>query len=192
MNPLDFIVPKISFGRPAQPTQPQQPEFDPERLGPKEVYLTWEALSRPAQKFFNPKLVRTFAIIGVVVALFLVILQEYFLIILVASMLFVSQTLAKTPPELIKYEVNSYGIDIEGDIYYWHQMRRFFFYEEEGQRNLAVDLLTGFPGRLFITIRPQDEARIKEIIGQRLQFMEKPPETLLDKTYKSVAGRLNT
>jgi hypothetical protein len=190
MNPLD-LLPKLSFGRPVEAEKPAKTDFDPNRLGPKEVYYTWEALSRPSQKFFNPKLMRTFAIIGVVVALFLIILQEYFLILLVVSMLFVAQTLAKTPPSMVKYELTSYGIEIEGDIYYWHNMRRFFVYEDDGQRHVAVDLLSGFPTRLFLTINPQDEAKVKEVLASKLQFLAAQPETLLDKTYKSVASKFN-
>lgn len=192
MDLLNYFVPKRSVQQPFQPqTQTGQPqaEFDPTRLGPKESYFVWSAPGRAIHKGYNEKLMRTFAIIGVFVALFLVILQEYLLILVVVSMIFVGHVLAKTPPEDSKFELSSYGVSIDDQTYYWHELRRFFFFNQDGYKVLAIDLINGFPSRLFLTINEADLSKIQEILGQRLQFLESVPETLLDKTYKSVSSK---
>src|SRR3989344_6932713 len=130
MNLIDFFIVKgLMKQRPQQ--QSAQSEFDPSRLGPKDIYMAWQAAGRPVQQFGSQKMTRSFAVIGVVIALFLVILQEYFLILVVASLIFVSQVLAKTPPETTSYEISSYGITIDGVVYYWHDLRRFFFFNRD-------------------------------------------------------------
>jgi hypothetical protein len=144
------------------------------------------------QQFGNKKMTRSFAIIGVVVALFLVILQEYFLILVVASLIFVSQVLAKTPPENASYEISSYGITIDDRLYYWPELRRFFFFNHEEHSGIAVDMVSGFPTRLFLTLEPAQHNTAKDILIQHLQFLESEPETLLDRTYKSVTDKFTS
>lgn len=188
MDLLSYLIPKRL---PAPQFQPgQAPEgFDEKRLGPKEVYLAWEAPGRTIHQGYNEKLMRTFAIIGVFIALFLVILQEYMLILVVASMIFVGQVLAKTPPENVKFEISSYGIMTDDQLYYWHDLRRFFFFEKEGITILAVDTLTGFPSRLFLNVTKDQAAKAKQVLDQRLQYLEQEPETLLDRTYRAVTSK---
>jgi hypothetical protein len=193
MNIIDYIVVKGLLKQPQSKSQSNQPEFDPSRLGPKQVYMAWQAAGRPAQQFGSKKMTRSFGIIGVVVALFLVILQEYFLILVVASLVFVSQVLAKTPPENTSYELSSYGITIDGQVYYWHELRRFFFFNHaDGHSGIMVDLVAGFPTRLFLMLDSAQHPAAKEILSQHLQYLESEPETILDRTYKSVTDKFNS
>lgn len=187
MNLLDYVLPK---GLQQAVTKPEPPkEFDPQKLGPKESYLMWTAPGRTMHKGYSEKLLRTFAIIGVFVALFLVIIQEYFLILVVVSMVFVGQVLAKTPPEDAHYEISSYGVTIDDETHYWHELRRFFFFDQDGVATLAVDLVSGFPARLFLTLAGIDKQKVKDIMMPRIHFLESAPESLMDRTYKSVTSK---
>ena len=115
------------------------------------------------------------------------------LILVVASFIFVSQILSKTPPETQRYELSSHGIGIGDEVYYWQHLLRFFFFEQAGVPSVAVDLKNGFPSRLFLAINEDDREKIKEILKSKLHFLEAgPPETFLDRAYKSVSGQLKT
>ncbi|OGC68828.1 hypothetical protein A2415_02690 [candidate division WWE3 bacterium RIFOXYC1_FULL_39_7] len=166
--------------------------FDPETLGPKETYITWEALSRPVRTGFNSKLSRTFMIIGIVVALILVILQEFFLIFVIASLIFVTYVLSKTPPEAIKYEVSSHGVSLDGQQYYWPEISRFFFTTEDGHHSMVLEMAVGVPNRLFLTIIPSDTDKLKEIFMSRVHYLETPPQSFMDKTYQSVLDKFSS
>ncbi len=187
MNLLDYVIPK-GLQNVVNPSP--LPDFDPQKLGPKDSYLSWTAPGRTMYKGYSEKLLRTFAIIGVFVALFLVIIQEYFLILVVVSMVFVGQVLAKTPPEDSRFEISSYGITIDDHTYYWHELRRFFFIDQDGMSTLAVDLVNGFPARLFLTLSGIDKNKVKDILMPKLHFLEIAPESIMDRTYKSITSKL--
>jgi hypothetical protein len=164
-------------------------DFDPTKLGPKETYYSWQGYARPAQKGFNKKLLRSFTIIGIVVVLVFLILQEYFLIVLIASLIFVSHVLSKTPPTLIRYEASSHGVSIDGEIYYWPEINRFFFTTEEGHVSLVLDMARHVPSRLFLTISEKDIEKLKQIFNDHTHFLEVAPESFLDKTYNSIFNK---
>lgn len=186
-------ITNIFGGGQAKPQPVQEQPFDPSELAPKETYFSWQSIGRSTHVAGNPRLTRSFLVIGVIVALFLVILQEYLLILVVASFIFVSQILSKTPPEMQRYELSSHGVSIGDEIYYWHQLQRFFFFNQNGVSSAAIDLKNGFPSRLFLSINEGDQEKIKEILKQKLHFLEAgAPETFLDRAYKSVSSQLKT
>jgi hypothetical protein len=119
-------------------------------------------------------------------------MQEYFLILVIVSMVFVTQVLSKTPPESVHYEISSYGIMFDENIYYWHRLRRFFFFNSEGNPSIAIDLYDSIPPRIFLTIHEKDSEQIKQILEQRIQFLTSVPETFLDRTYKQVTGKFTS
>lgn len=189
MNLFDYILSRTPVAD--LTNQTKQAPVDPQRLGPKEVYFTWEAEGRPVQKMSNIKLNRSFAVIGVVIVLFLVVLQEYFLILVVASLIFVSQVLTKTPPEKARYELSSYGVLIDEKIYYWNEMSRYFNFNQEDHLGFAIDLINSIPSRLFLSVTKETQTKVNEILGSRLQFLQSIPESFLDRTYKSVTSKFN-
>jgi len=192
MNLLDYIIPQGLANLGKKPASvAETPVIDTTKLGPKQIYLTWEATGRPMHRFGNPKTLKTFAIIGVVIALFFVILQEYFLILVIVSLIFVSQVLSKTPPETAKFELSSYGLIADERLYYWQELRRFFFYEQDGFSGVAVDLVSGIPSRLFLSIHEADREKIKTIMSEHVQFLEAAPQTSLDRTYKSITEKVS-
>ena len=173
----------------AERTMPETVNVD--ELGPKEVYLSWSAPSRPVKTGFSSNLNRTFMIIGIVIALILVILQEFFLILVIASLIFVTHVLSETPPDNVSYEVSSHGIMIDNQQFYWQEMRRFFFSQEEAYAALIIEMKSTVTARLYITTSGVDVGKLKEILTSRLHFLEVPPESFLDKTYKSVLDKFN-
>jgi hypothetical protein len=160
-------------------------------LGPKEIYLHWEAQSRAQKKGFNKKMTRTMVVIGAVISLFLAVMGEFFLILVVGSLIFVSYVLSTTPPENVIYEISNHGIMYGEQMFYWDQLRQYFFSYSSEQELLCVDTKASLPGRMFITIRPEDKEKIKEILSRYLTFLKEEPITVMDKAYKSFIDKFN-
>jgi hypothetical protein len=126
----------------------------------------------------------------VVIALVLIILQEFFLLLLIGSMLFVRYVLAKVPPEKINYTLSTHGITIGPETYYWKELLQYFFLDGVGEHVVAVDIEGAAMPRLFISFHPKDKQAIKEILDQHLIYIETPPKSTFDKTYDSIMSKL--
>lgn len=174
-----------------QPKRATPQDIDVSKLEKKKIFLTWEAQSRPQHKDMGDRITRSFTIIGIVLALILVILKEFFLILVIVSLIFVGHVLSKVPPEKVKYSISNHGIMIGEDQYYWQQFFRFFFTESEGLLVLAVDSLKGNPPRLFITINSADKEKIKAILSEHLDFVEEEPKTVFNRSYESILEKFN-
>ena len=183
----DFIG--INTSRNLEPTKVA--EIDPENLGPKEVFITWEALATNEHKGVSKKFIRAFTIIGIFVGLLLLVMQEFFVILIIGSLIFVTQAMMKLPPEKIKYEISSHGIAIGDSLYYWNKLVRFFFVVREGVEVIAIDTTLGFPGRIFLSFNIADKEKIKQILIKYLHFLEVEPKTFFDNAYDRVVKRFS-
>jgi hypothetical protein len=169
---------------------PKIPEFDYQRV-PKEVYLAWEAVSTHEVKGINKRFIRAFTIIGIFVGLLLLIMQEFFVILIIGSLIFFVQAMMKLTPESTKYELSSHGLKIGDTLYYWDHLRRFFFVLREGVEVVAIDTTLGFPGRLFISYDPSNKEKIKEVLLKYLHFLEVEPKTFFDNAYDKVIKKFS-
>lgn len=182
-------------------TKAKEPEpadnlkFDPEKLGEKKTLHKWQAPLRTPLKAFGGKLSKNLIIIGVVVALFLLLIGEIPIILVFASIIFIGYVLAATPPETVEYELTTHGIKYIDRFYYWNELGAFFFTEKptEGAKYiiLNIQIKDSVPARLFITVLPEDKEKVKEICNRYLPFLKEPPETALDKAYKKVTAKLD-
>jgi len=164
------------------------PKFDPDKLGPKKVYVSWESHIRPTSNQKNTKFSRTMIVIGIFIGLLLVLMQEYALILLIASLVFVNEAIKKSAPQLVKHEISSHGFSYAGQLYYWHQLRRFFFSSDD---MLCIDTYAVLPGRLFVLYSSKDKKQIKEALENHINYLEDAPKTSIEKAYESVIGKLN-
>ena len=170
------------------------PEREPEikrDLGPKEVYLAWEAEVSKKSSKIDPKFKRTFLIIGVVIALLLVLMQEFLLILVIVSMFFISHALSTMSPQKFTYEVSSHGIVINGAYYGWGEFSRFFFSSHFGGELLALDLKQGMPSRLFVTFHAKDKKKLTEVLGMYLPHLVEEPVNFMDKAYTSFLDKFD-
>jgi len=160
--------------------------FDPDKLGPKKILFTWSAPSRVETKG-NEKISRTLMVIGIFIGLLLVIMQEYALILLIASLVFVNHAIKKVSPEKVTHEISTHGFSYAGQLYYWHQLKNFFFLKDN---MLAIDTYDTFPGRLFAIVSIKDHKEITNALEKYIHFLEQVPQTSLDKIYDSVVDKL--
>lgn len=169
----------------------KNPVFDVEKAGERKVLYAWEAPMRPPVLAFQKKITRNFLIIGGIVALFLLLIGEFFIILVVASVIFIGYILANTPIETASYELSTHGVKLLDHFYYWNKLGSFFFTESEGKKILNIDVKNDLPARIFLTVLPGDEEKIKGICESYLPYLKEPPETFLDKGYKKLIGKLN-
>lgn len=190
MIPLKIASITSFLGFTSKKEQPGTPSFSPETAGEKVVLMEWLSEARPETRGLSKRLTRTFTIIGVVLGLLLIIMQEYFLILVVASMIFISNAISKAPAEKVRIQVSTHGVSYGDTFYYWNELKRFFFYEGGKMAVVAVDTRESLPGRLFLSYAPESKEKIKEILSQHLQYLEKEPATFFDKAYTSVIDKL--
>ena len=161
-----------------------------EALGEKISLYAWEAISRP-QKALDKKMIRTLIIIAVIFSLIFILMQEFLLVVLIASIIFMSYIIRATPAESLRYELNTHGVSYAGTLYYWYDLSRFFFKNTAGAEVLCVDTISGIPGRLYLTLNPGDREKVKEITEKYLNFLELEPKTFVDKAYDSVLDKIS-
>ncbi|KKS40472.1 MAG: hypothetical protein UV03_C0006G0004 [candidate division WWE3 bacterium GW2011_GWE1_42_16] len=179
---LDFFG--ISNEKPSDTKRPDG--FDPQTLGPKEVYVVWDSVVKAEIKEMNKRFSRTFIIIAVVIALLLVVMQEFGLIFVVASLIFFVLSLNRLPEHTIHVEVSSHGIKYGDTMYYWHELKQFFFKEVAGAEVMMVDTYTYLPGRLFFSFNESDKFKIKESLDKHINFVSVAPMSFLDKFFENI------
>lgn len=169
---------------------PSNPQFDVEREGEKKVLHAWEAQSRIA-KSEDPRFDRTTVVIGAVVAFFLVVVGEIWLILVIASMVFLKFMLSAAPSEKVSHELSNHGASYAGTFYYWNELRHFFFVKQGGFDVLCIDMRENLPGRLYFGIKAEDKEKIKGIVSKYLPFLPEPPKTFLDRAYDLTSDRIS-
>ena len=175
-----------------KPSDNKRPDgFDLQTLGPKEMYVEWDSVVKAEVKEMNKRFSRTFIIIAVVIALLLVVMKEFGLIFVVASLIFFLVSLNRLPEHSIHVEASSHGIKYGDSMYYWHDLRQFFFKQLAGTEIMIVDTYTYLPGRLFFSFNPADKVKIKEALDKHITYLSVEPMSFLDKLFENVKSKFN-
>lgn len=166
-------------------------EFDPQTLGPKEMYLEWDSIVKAEIRDLNKRFSRTFIIIAIFIALLLIVMEEFWLILVVGSLIFFVISLNRLPEHSVHIQVSSHGIKYGETMYYWHALRRFFFKQVAGGEILIVDTHNYLPGRLFFSYRPEDRDSIIQALNKHIDYLSVEPMSFLDKIFEDVKGKFN-
>lgn len=166
--------------------------LDPENLPVKEIYLAWQKEVSVEEKIsVSKRYSRSLITISIVVGLILLIMQQFFVLLILGSIAFFVISLKKVSPENVKYELSNHGIMIDDSMYYWDKLRRFFFLPKGGTEILVVDTTIGFPGRIYLSFNPEDRDKIKEILEKYTHYLESEPRTFLDNAYDKVINKFS-
>jgi hypothetical protein len=163
---------------------------------PEEIYgnvkplIKWTASSRAPVNFKESRSSRAFVIAGIVIGAFLIAMQEYFLVLMAASIVFFYYSVSKAKPEQVTYEINSHGFMYDDKQYYWHQLRYFFFIDQGGVEMLCIDTTLGFPARIFVNPGEEKESIVKEL-SQHIKFLKEAPKDKLAEVYDKVLDKFN-
>jgi hypothetical protein len=165
------------------------PQIDPKSYGEKLIELTWSAPNRIVKEM-SQKGAKTIIVIAVSVSLLFALMQEFWLIVVIASAGFLYYMLSKSPATDVRHEISNHGVLYAGEqFYYWHELKQFFFKHDSGGTLLCVDTIEKLPGRLFLNINPEDKEKLKEIFSKRLVFLEEEPRGFVDKMYGSAISK---
>lgn len=156
---------------------------------PKTLY-TWTAVSRPEKKGLDQKKLRTLIIIGIMVSLLLVAMQQFFMILAVLSLIFVVYMLGQVPPEEMTYEINTQGVKYGNLMYYWEELKYFFPITENNHEVLAIDLVNGIPGRLFFTVTKENKKKVTDLLKDYVNYLDEAPKSFIDKAYDSMTEKI--
>ncbi|MBD3365822.1 hypothetical protein GF360_00570 [candidate division WWE3 bacterium] len=174
-----------------EPEPADNPVFNVEQAGEKKTLVEWEAPLRTPLKAMGGKLKKNLLIVAIVMGLFLLLIGEYFIILVVASVVFIGYILSATPAETVHYEITTHGIKYVNQFYYWNEFGPFFITEDNGVAVLNVDMKEQIPARLFITIKEGQKEKVKEACAKYLPYLEEKPETFLDKAYEKITSKLD-
>lgn len=184
-NFLGITNTKESESKVSMPTK----VFVREEAGPRKIVYAWEAPTRGAfsiDKYLSKNVVITLIVIGLV----LLAMQEFLLIGLIASIIFLAYILSATPTSTAIYELTNHGISFAGQFYYWDELRHFFFKKSEISHIACVDTVDPLPGRLYLNLDRADTTKVDSILQEFLPFLEEEPTTFVDDAFEYVVDRI--
>lgn len=145
-----------------------------------EPLLVWKSPSHPFKKrdrtFYQTVAALTFLFIVIVF-----FLREFLLIGVILSVAFVVYVISSIPPIEIEHKITPLGILYGGHLYPWGQLGPFWFEEQHNQKIVVFHNRMNFPGQLRLVLSDVPEAKLKQIVGKYLYFLEKPPKTVSDR-----------
>lgn len=164
-----------------------------EKYGEKKTVFSWSTQVKFNKFSLNNRSVRSLSIIGVVVALILAMMGEIMLLMVIGSMIFAVVVFNRSDSINGEYLVTTHGVVLEEKMYYWYQLDKFFFTDQnEGGKTLVLDTYMTFPKRLFLPLSPDmDVASLQEYLSQHIMFMKEAPSDSLDRTFKSVINKFD-
>ncbi len=154
---------------------------------PEMLVLEWIASSRPYKKR-HTRYFTTVLIIALLISLILFFAGQYLPIAVVISAVFLLYVQSVVPPPDVSYKITTYGIRIDGEMYYWQELGRFWFEEKFDQPQVVVEM-GRFPGRISLVLGEITKKQAKDILSEVLMF-ERPPLTQYERVAKWLEKRL--
>lgn len=172
--------------QPAQQEQQRQQPISPElqdldnlptylKPQPEEMLYEWTSDER-VYKQRRKQQFATIASIVVLLSLILFFANQFLPIGVVIAVGFVWYVMATTPPHKIKHQFSTYGYRVEGNLYYWEEMSRYWFTTKHDQRILHIEV-ERFPFHLTMLVGDASEEALKTVLSAVLieQVPEKTP-----------------
>lgn len=168
------------------PTTPVPPHASadipsPEYYNTVRTLLAWQAPGRPFQKR-SKEYFLSGLLIALLIEVILFLFSQYLLMVVVASLVFLSFALASVPPRNFRYKISTEGITIEDYFYLWQELYDFYFKKKDGQDVLHIRTHAIIPGELVITLGPMTKEHIKAVLLPYLPYREIVKPTFIEKS----------
>lgn len=189
-SPASFEQPLAYQAQQSEAPLPPQPAVDPlanqlpidDQINPNtipdEVFLEWDAPSRPHKKR-KRQYYFTIAIILILIAMILFFAGQFLPIAVLAAVGFLVYVLEMVPPTMVHHSISTFGFRVEGTLYFWNQLGRFWFDERYGHPLLHIETFK-FPNRITVLIDGVSPADITDLLSEVL-IHQQPPLTPLEK-----------
>jgi hypothetical protein len=178
-EPFEFDQDQVTTEPQNYQTSPPEPQTQQSHSPQQEeVFLQWEAPSRPFKKR-NRKYYTTIVLIVVLISLILLFAGQFLLIAVMIAISFLGYALSAIPPEMIVNKVTTYGVRNNNTLYHWDYLGRFWFTSKYNQRLLNIET-SRIPNQIILVINPEDEPELTQVFSSILVY-EAPQPTLLDK-----------
>ena len=148
---------------------------------PERLILEWVAPSRPFRKR-NKQFFTTVLVIALLISLILFFSGQFLPIAMVFSVVFLNYVLAVIPPQDITHKITNFGIEVEGRLYSWQELGRFWF--DKKYESVLLQIETAyFPGRLTLVLPEIQKPVVTEILSEVL-LQQRPPLSTFEKFAK--------
>lgn len=159
-----------------------------EDVNDEKTLFEWNGPERPYKnrdKDFWITAVSTLVLFSII----LFFIQEFFLILALVSILFLSYVLATVPPATIKNKITNRGIYFGELKYFWDDLENFCFKTSLNNEEIVFGTYLRFPRQVSIVIDPKDKDELKSIVVKKIPYVENPPG-FIDKLSKWFSDRL--
>lgn len=161
--------------------------------GPDEVLFRWSYEGRIPRAQFNPKFLRMFMIIGITVGIFLALMQDFIMLLVIGSTIFFYYVLHnKYVPTEVFYEISKYGFKYGDKLYFWTDIKHFFFSVRGETEFLIFDTSEDLLSRFVVLFHPADKEKIFELLKNKVLFLDKEPKNPVDNFVDFVSSKFNT
>jgi hypothetical protein len=149
------------------------------RVGKVETLMTWTAPSRIFQRR-SREFWTTVGSIAFLAAIIFAFMQQWLVILLIASFIFVTYVFSIVEPEELENKLTNRGVYYAGQIYPWEELDQYWIEEKSGQKVLNLQTHAKFLSRLQLLL---DESRVKEIEAIIAEYLpeETPEPSFMDK-----------
>jgi len=148
---------------------------------PERLILEWIAPSRPFRKR-NKQFFTTVLVIALLISLILFFSGQFLPIAMVFSVVFLNYVLAVIPPQDITHKITNFGLEVEGRLYSWQELGRFWF--DKKYESVLLQIETAyFPGRLTLVLPETQKKLVTDILSEVL-LQQRPPLSTFEKFAK--------
>lgn len=161
--------------------QPDRDPNTPTAYNHVKTLLVWTAPGRPYRKRKRQYFL-TILLIATLICLILFLFAQYLLMIVVASLVFVSFALAIVPPHDFHYKISTEGITVEDHFFLWQELYDFYFKKREHLQVLHIRTHAFIPGELTIVLGSMSVDHVKSVLLPYLPYRETIQSTVMEKS----------
>lgn len=143
--------------------------------------LSWTAPGRPFRRRGKEYYINAFLIL-LALEVILFLFSQYFLMLAVASLAFVTYALTTVAPHSFHYKISTEGITIEDHFYLWQELYDFYFKQTEGVDVLMIRTKAYFPGELTLVLGDMHTSQVRTALLPYLPYREFVKPTFVEKS----------